>query len=209
MLPLQYFLNLKVRYLAEVVVPGPHCDKRLRRGQTNAFLRLAAKTPAGLPRADGYRDDQLLRMMAEDMPGGRHHGRSGSQTIVDQHDSTAAKVRRWETTPIQFLPAFHLARFVGDHSLHLLSGNPQIVDQLGIQNPGIARQRTHGEFRLPGDAEFTNHNHIQRRAQGLRYGGANFDAAARQREDNGIRPEFPGSEFQSQKPARFGSILKW
>jgi hypothetical protein len=165
---LQYLLNLSIRHLPEIDIPFTHREKWGGLRKTNAFVRFSSQPPAGLRRGDRDGNNQPPRLRTAHMPGCSHHGRTRRQTIINQHYGPATEIGRRETAPVELFTALHLLGFPGYDRIHLFDRDPQVTDQLIIQDPSIARDRTHGEFGLPRHTDFTNYDYIQGRSQCLR-----------------------------------------
>jgi hypothetical protein len=83
--------------------------------------------------------------------------------IVDQHHGTTAEMRRGTTTPINSLATFQLLGFLSRDRLNLIAGDTEIADERMVEYASSAGDRAHRELWLPGNAQFADHQNIERR----------------------------------------------
>jgi len=113
------------------------------------------------------------------------------------------------TLRVEPFAAFNLLRFLQRDSCDFFWRNIFLADQSFVEDTDVsAGDGPHGEFGLPGNAQFTHHHHIERRRQRARHFKSDGDAAPRERQHDGILRQRASGEFRAQHPARLGAIMK-
>lgn len=202
-------LYFSIIYLLKALVPFADGAKEFRSCQTDQIVDSAAKAAAGFGGPHWDANDYLCRLQTANVPNRCAHGTSGSQAVVDQNGRFAMKIERRTACAVERFAAMHLGQFACDRAIDVLIANAEFLNHAFVENARLARDRTHGEFGLPGDANFTGNNDVERKMQSISDGESNGDTSARQSEDDGIGREVSAAEFGGEKAACFGAIGKW
>src|ERR1019366_2359329 len=92
--------------------------------------------------------------------------RSSRDAVVDHHHDATLQPNRRSATAKAPDPNLELGAFASFHFVQLTGGDASDADDLLIDNAhAFLADRTHGEFRLEGYAEFTNNDHVKWRVQ--------------------------------------------
>src|SRR5580704_6960424 len=114
------------------------------------------------------------------------HRTSRRKTVIDQNSRTVRKIGRGLAAAIKLLSPHHLGLLPDDDFLHFIRGNLQLSEHGFIESPRIAGDGSHGQFRLPGDAELAYHDDVQEASEALSDGESYGNSATGQGEDDCI-----------------------
>jgi hypothetical protein len=179
--------NLVIAGLIEVPVPLPDGGEVIRCHEADHCIGMPLEFVAGVFCCDRHRDDDLLRSSLPERGDGSAHGVAGCNTIVDQQNALAVYVDGRAVAAIGMLAPFQFARLAVNSLCELLWRYMERAHDLLVDNTDAARgDGAHRQLWLLWRTELANHEDIERRAEGPGDLVRNWDAPARECEDDGL-----------------------
>jgi hypothetical protein len=176
-----YFL---VRRLRKIVVPKTHRPKGFRRLGADNLIRNIAEGITGLRRRNRYRDHDLCRSFEPKCLDCGTHGRTGRQAIIDQNHSFPVKVRKRSIAAILSFSPLQLGLLDCRYTLNVGVGYASNTDEIAVEHANTTtRDRTHGDFFVPGQSELAHDKDFERHAERRRYFETNGNSTSRKRKD--------------------------
>lgn len=138
---------------------------------------------------------------------GGGHGGAGGDAVVDEEDGTAGDVEGAAAAAVEAFATAEFGAFEGDFAFDFELGDAQLPEEIVIEDDDFADgEGAHGEFRLPGDAEFADEADVEREVQRAGDGGAEDDAAAGEGEDEAAGGAAVGAQFVGEPVTGVGAI---
>src|SRR5262249_35363077 len=206
---LQQKPDLLVSGLSEIVIPPAYAVKRLNRHWTDNLVHHPNQLFTGRRRRDRHRDYYARGALLLNRLDRRAHGGPGGQPVVDQNDGFIVIVSSGPVVAIsQFASIQLLLLFSGDLIDHRIRDS-QVLDNNCIQDTNSAAgDGPHCQLCLPRSSELANEKNVQRNAQLPRYFECYRHAAARQSQDDYIRPAGVAAQTIGQRLARLDAVLE-
>jgi hypothetical protein len=120
---------------------------------------------------------------------------------------SASRGERRATPAVGFLAALQLRLLAGGNPVDLLERNVVAAQQRLVDHPeAAARNRARGELGISGHAELANEEDVQRRVKSRRHLIGDRDTAARERQDDHVRPGREDLQLAGKNAAALAAI---
>ncbi len=182
-----------------------HRTERVRGQRAHHDIDLPAELRASVLGTNGYRDNELQRVLPAHRGDRGPHGGTGGQSVVDDDHHPIPQVRRRTSSPVLEGPAVQFEQLAVAYRIEVggrdtQSGNDCVVrNHLNpVTNGGNG---THGQLRLTGYSELADDQDIQRCTQGTRDLHRDRHSTARQSENDHIVATHVPAQQSRQRPA--------
>ncbi len=203
----QQLMDLGVGDLAEIFIPESDGKESFGRFGADDLVHLTGQFPAGARGADGHgHDDPIGVLNLEGGDRGAHRG-TCREPVVHKDDDPAGHAGRRTTVAVSLFAALEFPLLVRRDPLDCRLRDPVRLHHVLVQHADAAgRDRAHRKFFVTGYAELTDEKDVERKFEGAGNLVPDRNAAAREREHNGIRPSTVSGKSFCQNPAGIGAV---
>jgi hypothetical protein len=206
---LQQLADFEIAHLPEVAIMRADGDEGIGRMDGHDLVRDFAQFFARLDRRNWDCDNDMRGFLTANRVDRDAHRRPRRQPVVDQDDDLPREIRARTSLPVgSFAPAQFFEFFLHPHQ-ELAARDAERFDDVVVHGVrAAARNRTHRELAMVGDADLTNDQNIERSLERARNLVGDRDPSPRECQDDDVVAIGIGAQQSCQRPTGFAAILE-